>query len=228
MQRQLYRGVVYLLIDGASGRQQRINRSAYELIGRFDGRTSVNQAWTLLLEQLGDDAPTQEEVVRIVARLSESELVQLETKPDIEGLFEKRAERLRRRRPWSTRSRSRCPSSTPRACSSAWSPRRAGCCIRRPSRLGAAVLAAALAAGAHWNVLQDHAAKYMTTAYYLTLAWICYPPIKGCTSSHTRSPCAAGVARYTRWASRCFSSCRRLTWTLRRRMRFAAAGTARR
>ena len=89
VQRQTYRGEVwYLLIDGASGRQQRINRSAYELIGRFDGRTSVNQAWTLLLEQLGDDAPTQEEVVRIVARLSESELVQLETKPDIEGLFE--------------------------------------------------------------------------------------------------------------------------------------------
>jgi putative peptide zinc metalloprotease protein len=101
VQRQIYRGQVwYLLIDAASGRQQRINRSAYELIGRFDGRTSVNQAWTLLLEKLGDNAPAQEEVVRIVARLSESELVQLETAPDIAGLFQKRAERSRRRRPW--------------------------------------------------------------------------------------------------------------------------------
>ena len=41
-----------------------------------------------------------------------------------------------------------------------------------------AVLVAAVAAGTHWAALQEHAAKYMSTAYYLTLAWICYPVIK--------------------------------------------------
>ena len=181
VQRQLYRGQVwYLLIDAASGRQQRINRSAYELIGRFDGRTSVNQAWALLLEKLGDHAPTQEEVVRIVARLSESELVQLETKPDIEGLFRKRIERARRRRPWVNPLVVSLPLFDPSRLLARVES--AGRWLLHPVALAlwaVAVLAAALAAGAHWSTLQDHAAKYMTTAYYLTLAWICYPVIKG-------------------------------------------------
>ncbi len=181
VQRQIYRGQVwYLLIDAASGRQQRINRSAYELIGRFDGRASVNQAWTLVLEKLGDHAPTQEEVVRIVARLSESELVQLETKPDIEGLFRKRAERSRRRRPWVNPLAVSLPLFDPSRLLERLEP--AGRWLLHPVAFGlwaAAVIAAALAAGTHWSALQDHAAKYMTTAYYLTLAWICYPVIKG-------------------------------------------------
>ena len=180
MQRQLYRGEVwYLLIDGASGRQQRLNRSAYELIGRFDGRTSVNQAWTLLLEKLGDHAPTQEEVVRIVARLSESELVQLETTPDIAGLFQKRAERSRRRRPWVNPLAVSLPLLDPSRLLERLEP--VSRWLLHPVTLALwalAVFAAALAAGAHWNALQDHAAKYMTTPYYLTLAWICYPLIK--------------------------------------------------
>jgi len=181
VQRQIYRDQVwYLLIDAASGRQQRINRSAYELIGRFDGRTSVNQAWTLLLEKLGDNAPAQEEVVRIVARLSESELVQLETAPDIAGLFQKRTERSRRRRPWVNPLAVPLPLFDPSRLLERLAP--VSRWLFHPVAFalwGAAVLAAALAAGAHWNALQDHAAKYMTTAYYLTLAWICYPVIKG-------------------------------------------------
>jgi len=181
VQRQTYRGEVwYLLIDAANGRQQRINRAAYELIGRFDGRTSVNQAWTLLLEKLGDHAPTQEEVVRIVARLSETELVQLETKPDIEGLFRKRAERSRRRRPWVNPLAVSLPLFDPSRLLERLQP--VSRWLLHPAAFvlwTAAVLAAALAAGAHWAALQDHAAKYMTTAYYLTLAWICYPVIKG-------------------------------------------------
>jgi len=181
VQRQIYRGQVwFLLIDGASGRQQRINRSAYELIGRFDGRTSVNEAWTLLLERLGDNAPTQEEVVRIVARLGESELVQLETKPDIEGLFQKRTQRSRRRRPWVNPLAVSLPLFDPTRLLERLGP--VSRWLLHPAAFAlwaAAVLAAALAAGAHWNALQDHAAKYMTTAYYLTLAWICYPLIKG-------------------------------------------------
>ncbi|HEX2333186.1 MAG TPA: hypothetical protein VHI32_08440 [Burkholderiales bacterium] len=181
VQRQTYRGEAwYLLIDAASGRQQRINRAAYELIGRFDGRTSVNQAWTLLLEKLGDHAPTQDEVVRIVARLGESELVQLETKPDIEGLFRKRAERSRRRRPWVNPLAVSLPLFDPSRLLGRLEP--VSRWLLHPVAFvlwAVAVLVAALAAGAHWSALQDHAAKYMTTAYYLTLAWSCYPFIKG-------------------------------------------------
>jgi putative peptide zinc metalloprotease protein len=52
VQRQRYRGETwYLLADEASGKQHRINAAAYEFIGRFDGRASVNELWSLLLER---------------------------------------------------------------------------------------------------------------------------------------------------------------------------------
>ena len=62
VQRQRYRGETwYLLADEASGRQHRINAAAYEFIGRFDGRASVNDLWSLLLERFGEAAPDQDE-----------------------------------------------------------------------------------------------------------------------------------------------------------------------
>ena len=181
LQRQLYHGEAwYLLIDGASGKQNRINRSAYELIGRFDGRTSVNQVWTRLLEKFGDNAPTQEEVVRILSRLGEGELVQFETTPDIAGLFRQHAERARRRRPWVNPLAFPVPLFDPSRLLDSLEPALRP--LLRPAALAlwmAAVLLAAVAAGVHWSALQAHAAKYMVTAYYLMLAWICYPVIKG-------------------------------------------------
>jgi len=181
VQRQIYRGETwYLLVDSASGRQQRVNRSAYELIGRFDGRSSVSRVWTLLLEKLGDDAPTQDEVVRILSRLGESELLQFESAPDIAGLFRRRAERSRRRRAWVNPLAFSMPLFDPSRLLDRLEP-----ALRRLlhpvafALWAAAVLLAAAAAMAHWGVLQAHAAKYMATAYYLTLAWICYPLIKG-------------------------------------------------
>ena len=180
VQRQIYRGEPwYLLVDGASGRQHRINRSAHELIGRFDGRTSVNRVWTLLLEKLGDQAPTQEEVVRILSRLSEGELVQFETTPDIAGLFRQRAVRARSRRPWVNPLTFSVPLFDPSRLLDRLEPALRP--LLHPATLvlwAAAVLLAAVAAGTHWSELQEHTAKYMSTAYYLTLAWICYPVIK--------------------------------------------------
>lgn len=180
VQRQVYRGETwYLLIDGSSGRQHRINRSAHELVGRFDGRNSVNRVWTLLLEKLGDQAPTQDEVVRILSRLSEGELVQFETTPDIAGLFHQRAVHARKRRVWVNPLAFSVPFFDPTGLLDRLEP-----ALRRllhPATLAlwaAAVLVAAVAAGTHWGALQEHAAKYLSTAYYLTLAWICYPVIK--------------------------------------------------
>ncbi|MDP2242163.1 MAG: hypothetical protein Q8K18_18655 [Burkholderiales bacterium] len=181
VQRQIYQGEAwYLLINGTDGRQNRINRPAYELIGRLDGRTSVNQVWTLLLEKFGDDAPTQDEVVRILSRLSEAELVQFETTPDIAGLFRERAKRARNRRPWVNPLAFPVslfdPSSLLDRLEPALRP------LLRPTTLAlwaAAVVMAVVAVAMNWSALAAHAAKYMSTTYYLILAWFCYPVIKG-------------------------------------------------
>ena len=180
VQRQLYQGETwYLLIDGASGRQNRINRPAYELIGRFDGRTTVNQVWTRLLEKFGDDAPTQQEVVQILSRLSDGELVQFETKPDIAGLFRQRNARARNRRPWINPLAFSVPIFDPTRLLDRVEPVLRP--VLRPATFllwAAAVIAAVIAAGSNWSGLAAHASKHMTTPYYLMLAWISYPFIK--------------------------------------------------
>lgn len=181
VQRQLYHGETwYLLVDSTAGRQNRINRAAYELIGHFDGRNSVNEVWTLLLEKLGDDAPTQNEVVRILSRMSDAELVQFERTPDIVGLFRNREQRERRRRPWVNPLAFSIPLFDPARVLDRLEP------VLRPFMRPATfavwvviVILAASTAGTHWNELRAHAGIYMLTGYYLMLAWVCYPVIKG-------------------------------------------------
>jgi putative peptide zinc metalloprotease protein len=180
VQRQTYRGEPWhLLVDPANGRQLRLNRSAYEVIGRFDGRTSVNRVWTLLLQKLGEQAPTQDEVIGIVARLGEAGLLQFERAPGAAGLQAPPARRPRRRA-WVNPLAVSLPLFDPTRLLERLEP--ASRWLLHPVALGvwaAAVLGAAVAAGANWDALHAHAARHMTSAYYLTLAWICFPVLKG-------------------------------------------------
>lgn len=181
VQRQPYRDEIWhLLLDEASGRQHRINRTAFEFIGRFDGRANVNELWTRLLEKFGDAAPTQDDLLRTLSRLSEGELVQFDRTPDIEGLFRQRATRTRGRRPWVNPLAFPIPLWDPTPLLNRLEP------LTRPLLnlpvlvlLAALVMAAAVGAGAEWAALRAHGATYLTTPYYLGLAWICYPVIKG-------------------------------------------------
>ena len=76
IQRQHYRDQLwYLLVSATDGRQVRVNAQAYQFIGRCDGQHSVQQVWDALLEQFRDDAPTQDEVVRILGQLDEQGLL---------------------------------------------------------------------------------------------------------------------------------------------------------
>ena len=181
VQRQMYRGEAwYLLIDAANGRQQRLNRSAYELIGRLDGRTSVNHAWTMLLKNFGEQAPTQGEIVGILARLAESGLLQLADAPQNVELPRLSARRARRRRAWVNPLAVPMPLFDPSGLLARLEP--VAHRLFHPAALAiwaAVVVFGALAVHAEWEALRSHAAAHLTSAYYLTLAWICYPLIKG-------------------------------------------------
>ncbi|MDH3319407.1 MAG: hypothetical protein OEO84_06915 [Betaproteobacteria bacterium] len=180
VQRQKYRDETwYLLLDEASGKQHRINAPSYEFIGRFDGRATVNQLWSLLLEKFGDRAPGQHEIVRTLQRLAEGELMQLDDGADIAGLFRRRAERARRRRPLVNPLAFSMPLFDP---SPLLAPLDAlGLRLFRPWALFAwalLALAGTLAAAMHWGELREHAVTHMGTAYYLLLAWVSYPFVK--------------------------------------------------
>lgn len=171
----------YLLIDRASGRQHRLNSVAYQFVGRCNGHHSAQEIWESLLESLGDDVPSQEEIVRLIGQLVEAGLMQVEKVSDVEALFERHhARRAETRRSALNPLSFRIPLFDP----SRLLERLDGLAQRifRPWALWlwlALVGAALIAAAAHWNALRVHAALYMLTPRYLLLMWLCFPLIKG-------------------------------------------------
>lgn len=86
--RHTYRGHTwYVLQDRASRRMYRFNPAAWQLIGLLDGTRTVQQAWDLACHRLGDDAPTQDESMRLLGQLHGADLLQSEVPPDVDELL---------------------------------------------------------------------------------------------------------------------------------------------
>jgi putative peptide zinc metalloprotease protein len=92
--RHHYRGELwYVLQDHSSGRLQRFTPAAYLLIGLMDGKRTVQEIWDAVRERLGEDAPTQEEVIRLFSQLHAVDALQADVLPDTTEMlkrFEKR------------------------------------------------------------------------------------------------------------------------------------------
>ncbi len=86
--RHTYRGHTwYVVQDRASRRMYRFNPAAWQLIGLLDGTRSVQEAWELACHRLGDDAPTQDEALRLLGQLHGADLLQSEVPPDVDELL---------------------------------------------------------------------------------------------------------------------------------------------
>src|SRR5512137_2020621 len=86
----------YVLQDHASGRFQRFTPAAYLLIGLMDGQRTVQEIWETGRSRLGEDAPTQEEMIRLLSQLHSVDVMQCDVPPDTAELlkrFEKRSSR---------------------------------------------------------------------------------------------------------------------------------------
>ena len=95
--RQPYgKNTTYLLQDLTNGKLYRFNESAYELIGRLDGKQNLQQIWEALCIVMQDDAPTQDDVIGILGRLNNADALQGNLPPDFKNLY-KRDEKQRRR-----------------------------------------------------------------------------------------------------------------------------------
>lgn len=83
-----YRGLIwYILEDKASRRSHRFNSTAYQVIGLLDGRMTVDRIWNVVNDRLGDFAPTQEQMIQLLARLHIADLIQSDLPPDTEQLL---------------------------------------------------------------------------------------------------------------------------------------------
>jgi putative peptide zinc metalloprotease protein len=78
-----YRGEPwYVLQDHTSGRFMRFTPGAYLLVGLMDGERTVQEIWEIGRARLGDDAPTQEEMIRILSQLHGVDVLLCDVTPD--------------------------------------------------------------------------------------------------------------------------------------------------
>jgi putative peptide zinc metalloprotease protein len=89
--RHVYRGELwYVLQDHASGKFHRFSPVANLVIGLMNGRRSLQEIWDLACERLGDEAPTQDEVIQLVSSLHSADVLQTDAPPDIAELHERK------------------------------------------------------------------------------------------------------------------------------------------
>jgi len=97
--RHQYRGETwYVLRDVASERVYRFTTASYLIIGLMDGRRSVQEVWDLAVARLGDDAPTQDELILLLGQLHAADVLQCDVPPDTAELFRRGRQMSRRQR----------------------------------------------------------------------------------------------------------------------------------
>ena len=92
--RQLFQGRPWHVVhDPLANQFFRLNPVAYHFVALLDGRRSVDDAWQITLDQYGDQAPTQNEVIGLLGQLNESNLLRIDLPPDAEPLLQRSSKR---------------------------------------------------------------------------------------------------------------------------------------
>ncbi len=95
--KHVYRGSSwYIVRDESSGRHHRFNEAAYHFIKLINGNRTVDQIWEIMQHELGDDAPTQEEVIQLLGQLHYADHLLAEMAPDVQELIDRRSRERKR------------------------------------------------------------------------------------------------------------------------------------
>ena len=101
LHRMRYRGQLwYLLQDPVSNQTHRFTPAARLVIAAMNGQRSVQQLWELANRRLGEQAPTQDDMIRLLGQLHSADMLRSDAMPDTAEAFERglRQERQVRRR----------------------------------------------------------------------------------------------------------------------------------
>lgn len=197
LHRHRYRGEVwYLLQDPASGRTHRFAPGARLMIAAMDGQRTVQDLWRLAQQQLGDDAPTQDDVIQLLGQLHGADLLMTDVPPDALELFDRgqKEKKAKRRRSWANPMAIRIPLWDPGRFldrHAVWWPRLWG----RASGLLwlALVLPALLLLPAHWPELSGNLSDRVLQVDNLLLIGLIFPLIKALHEmGHATATRAAG------------------------------------
>ncbi len=182
LHRHDYRGKIwYVLQDHAGGRSHRFTPAAYRFIGLMNGERTVQELWDALNEQEGDEAPTQDEVIRLLGQLHAADILICDVTPDSRELLRRyrRSERMK----WKQR---------------IWSPLAVRFPLLDPDRFLTKTLpyirfiftrygawvwlltvgAGAVLAAANWSALTENIVDRALAPQNLFLLWLVYPFVK--------------------------------------------------
>ena len=171
----------YVLEDRVSRRMHRFNPVSHYVIGLMDGRRTVEEIWQGAIAKFGDDAPTQDEVIRLLGQLHTAEVLQSEVTPDLEELLRRTVKA--KKKTWLQNLLSplsiRVPLFDPDRFLERWLP------AYRPlfGWLGAlawciVVGFAAFSAAAHWPELTEDVSDRVLAPQNLFLMWVTFPLLK--------------------------------------------------
>lgn len=94
--RQRFRGKAwYVVHDPLTNRAHRFSTTAWWLAGQLDGTCTVELAWQRAILKLGDEAPSQDDVIKLLSQLHGADLLLTGASPDSAELLERRAKQLR-------------------------------------------------------------------------------------------------------------------------------------
>jgi putative peptide zinc metalloprotease protein len=180
--RQSFRDQVWFVLqDVAAERAHRFSPAVHHFIGLMDGQRTVQEIWEAASEQLGDGAPTQEEVIRLLGQLHATDALLCDVPPDSMEVFrrhQKHERMLWKRRLWSPMAL-RFPLLDPDrflARTMPWVGPLFG-------RFGLLVWLAVVATGgflgaAHWTDLTEDITDRVLDPANLVLLWFVYPVVK--------------------------------------------------
>ena len=180
--RQTFRNQVWFVLqDDAAERAHRFTPAAHHVIGLMDGRRSVQQVWEAASSSLGDAAPTQEDVIRLLAQLHAADALLADVPSDSMEVF--RRHQKHQRMKWKRR---------------LWSPLSLRFPLIDPDRFLQRTLpwvaplfgwfglalwllvvgSAAVLATAHWTDLSENLVDRVLAPANLVLLWLVYPVVK--------------------------------------------------
>jgi putative peptide zinc metalloprotease protein len=181
--RHTYRGEPwYVLQDHTSGRLMRFTPGAHLLIGLMDGRRTVKEIWEIGRARLGDDAPTQEEMIRILSQLHGADVLQCDVPPDTLEILRRHDKKQRGR--WTQNIRNplsmRFKLIDPERFLTRWQ----GLVNPVFGWVGGLVWLAVVGwavflAGVHWSELTMNVTDRVLAPENLFLMWVVFPFIKG-------------------------------------------------
>lgn len=180
--RHYYRGQVwYVVQDEARGRSFRFNSIAHHLIALMDGKRSAQQLYDAAQAELGEECPSQDDLIRLLSQLHGAELLQGQGTPDFEVLARRARQRKRAelRRKLISPLAIKLPLFDPERLLERGLPLVRWLFSPLGALLWCAVAAAgAVLAGMHWSELSRDIVDRVLAPQNLLLLWLTYPLVK--------------------------------------------------